>query len=194
MNSAAFSSMFTAIIIFTAVITFIICEALNIIPALYAKKKGVKNWGLMFVPCINNYIYGALADQYVDKKYRILLPVLSVISSAIYFPFYINYQTSYLNFMELTMYGEPSAEIVANSLLVPMLLMLAAAIPMLVYAVFNYIAFYRMFAYANKGSAVMWLLLTIFLSIPLYIFLLVYMNKSGCPRDGQNRLQGYDNY
>jgi len=181
---SSLTSLVEISLIFSFIVGFLIAEAINIIPALYAKNKGVKNWGLAFLPAIGiGYIHGALSDQYINKKYKVLLPVINTISYIIYVPTFINYLRVYMDFLEQTLtYGEPTEAMIAE-FMKALLLVYVCMIPTIISAVFTYIACYRMFAFANKEKAVMWLLLTIFLGIPLYIFMLVYMNKPGCPKD-----------
>jgi hypothetical protein len=173
-----------------AAIGIVIGAVINIITMLYAKKNGARLYGLVWLPIGNAYVLGQLADKFDDKKARVKLTLVSLVTSLVQFPLviymyyfmftdYIPAMTGLLDYNELggdyftTMFTFSIISTIASLVSIP-------------YIIYYYITFYRIFSAKSPQNAVMWIVLSIlFTTIVPVIFMLVYMNKPSFSKNPQ---------
>ncbi len=137
-----------------------------------AKRRGILNPWLAWIPFGYVWILGSLSDQYqyiVRGKIRrrsSLLLILEIIYAAAYVA--IKVITTYLPF---TVSGTDETAIVSYVLFTIMAALILVILA-LVLSVFTYIALYDLYSSCNPDRAVTFLLLSIFLSVtqPFFIF------------------------
>lgn len=154
------------------------------VTAVYAKKHGVKYYGVAFLPIGREYILGSLAQQYnPKKKSRRCFMGLSIAFYIIMFLF-IGFVTS-LVFAAAYVPDE-------EAVILPFALAMVAAELVFIgmsfaYAIYSYIIAYRIFAFKAGEAGVIWLIVDIFINaFVMPIFMLVYMNKPGKSVHAQN--------
>ncbi len=144
-----------------------------------ASRRGIKNPWLAWIPVGNLWIMGSISDQYqyVAKgkttNRRKLLLGLSIGFFALYLGIFI------CSFITGIMAGVGSVGAAATAGFLTVffaLLLVAAAIVMVV---FQYIALYDLYASADPANAILYLVLSILVSITLPIFVFVCRNKDG---------------
>ena len=141
-----------------------------------AKRRGISNPWLSWIPVANTWIMGSISDQYryvargQIRNKRKILPILTGITVAAVAAVYI---TMMVQTMSLSMAGDAAAagDVLGLALGVmgSILLILGLAIAN---AVFHYMAMYDLYVSANPSSSVALLVVSIFLNFlePFFIF------------------------
>lgn len=138
-----------------------------------AKRRGIKNPWLCWLPLGDAWILGSISDQYnyvakgkVKNKRKVLLG-LSIGSMAVVLPLLL------VAFIGLILSDTTGGEGFLGAMIALMLVAYLAMIVMLVIvAVFRYIALYDLFNSCNPDNAVAYLILGIFIAVttPFFIF------------------------
>lgn len=167
--------------------------------ALYtiARRRGIHNPWLAWIPFANTWLLGCVADQYRavargETKYRrrvlliteILTCVLAMIMLVLVFSMLLS-MFSYgmgnlenLDYMSEAMEAELMSAIVGP--VVGILLLTLVILPLvIVNAVFSYIALHDIYKSCDPGNATLFLVLSIFIGICQPIFLFICRNKDG---------------
>ena len=141
-----------------------------------AKRRGIRNYGLAWVPVAYVWILGSMADQYdlavkgEDKGYRRKLIGLSVAVVAASFVGAILLGIA----AGIGFFGDSSMGVIPAILGV--LVMLAVLVLAVILAVFQYIALYKFYMSCKPENAVVFLVLGIFFRVLTPIFLFVSRN------------------
>jgi len=174
-------NIFWPIIMFfliVAVILILVCHIFYAVGLFtIAKRRELRHSGLAFVPVANLWLFGLAADQYdiITTGRNMKLRHFTLwfgIAFAVCYTVYLVYYLDFLNTLfETFSFGSvvPSA-----SLMILMLIMMLLAIA---YAVFYYIALYKIYRSASPENAVVLLVLSIFFSI-IIPFVLFAIRKS----------------
>ncbi|MDR1564601.1 MAG: hypothetical protein LBS74_06555 [Oscillospiraceae bacterium] len=180
--SPAFFGPFFAFFIIIYLIIFAVSIATIVIELIYAKKQGIRNYGLLLLPIGREYIMGQMADVYENKNARKKFPILGGIFYGVVLLGAIGLSIALIT-MTISIDAGTLSDSSAVSLLVPMLIGYFVLFALeITYMVFYYIYLYRIFCAKNKNQGVMWLLLSIFIPFCQTIFFLVYMNKPSYSR------------
>lgn len=166
-TSEAQTAIAAAITIF-AVIMFIFVVVPQIIEkvclTIMAKRRKIKNYGLIWVPVASSYVNGALADQYnaaigTKSNWRKIAPIVRI--AVLVIMAFVG-ATAFQEFVQLVSSdGSYNDEITALAFSGSFYLIEALG---LAFAVIDYICIYKIFASANPSNATAFLLLTIFLA------------------------------
>lgn len=141
-----------------------------------AKRRGIRNYGLAWVPIANYWIIGSLADQYDlavrgrENGYRRKLLTMAIIYCCVCFAVMIL----------STIWGFVSADSSAGNAL-SLVPIIAAFFVMMILAVvlmvFYYIALYKVFNSCNPSTSTTFLVLTIVISVTFPFFVFADRNK-----------------
>lgn len=155
-----------------------------------AKRRGIRNPWLAWIPVANVWIWGSLSDQYqyvVKNKMtnrRWILAVLSgltVLFSLVMGGFYVNLIVKIVTNMDTLKYMSEARAM--QMVLQPMLGMLGTVMLMAVVAivntVFTYIALYDIFASMEPSNAALYLVLSILIGVTLPFFIFCNRKKDG---------------
>ena len=167
------------------IVLYVLCSMAGI--ALYvlqslglftaAKRRGIRNYGLAWVPVAYVWILGSMADQYdlavkgEDKGYRRKLIGLSIAVVAASFVGAILLGIA----AGIGFFGDSSMGVIPAILGV--LVMLAVFVLAVILAVFQYIALYKFYMSCKPENAVVFLVLGIFFQVLTPIFLFVSRNQ-----------------
>ncbi|MFZ2539468.1 MAG: hypothetical protein WAX04_11275 [Oscillospiraceae bacterium] len=139
-----------------------------------SKNRGYKNAWLAFVPVVNSFVLGGIADNinacYMKKSnHRIWLIVLKLITCALYFVYIAILISTVARFMqEALVYGiEPNPSAFAPMMLIGLLMGTVGIASF----VFTCICWYKVFADYSPNNATLFLVLSILFGIaPFFIF------------------------
>lgn len=177
--SADFAGIFTGVYIIVYAITMIASIAFYVLQSIgfytMAKRRGIENPWLAWIPVGEAYIMGALADDYNIKarntktKYRHILLYLSIGAMALL-----------VMLMPILIVGilgtvESDISTLAIGPMILLLLIYLAIIGIAIAAsVFRYISIYRIFQSCSPKNTLVYFLLTIFISgvYPFFVFFL----------------------
>ena len=184
-DGAVFGVMILIYIVFcmamiAAGITMYVLHSLGIYTI--AKKRGIANPFLAWIPVANIWILGSIADQYdeavkgVKKKSRILLLVLEIavyVSLAVLCVIAVLFEVVTIVYLASEAnYGYDITDGAFAVVAVVLLLFAAVMILEVVLSVFTYIAYYKLFKSCRPDLAVVFLVLSIFVSFaaPICVF------------------------
>ena len=159
----------------TAGIALYVLQSLGLFVA--AKRRGIRNYGLAWVPVAYVWILGSMADQYdlavkgEEKGYRRKLIGLSIAVVAASFVGSILLGVA----AGIGFFGDSSMGIIPAILGV--LVLLAVLVLTIILAVFQYIALYKFYMSCKPENAVVFLVLGIFFQVLTPIFLFVSRNQ-----------------
>ncbi|WMJ21858.1 hypothetical protein RBG61_07545 [Paludicola sp. MB14-C6] len=161
-------------------VVFYIFEAVSLYTI--AKKRGIANPWISFIPIVNKYMVGAIADNinaYINKRtsYRYLLIILNIVTQVMSIFFYIAYFKFLLSDGLSWLIEDPS--MYTQNMLPFMGLSGIVSLVSIAYIVFYFIAMYRIFVDYNQRNAVLFTVLSIFfrgVGLP-YFFLFSLRNK-----------------
>lgn len=145
-----------------------------------AKRRGIRNPWLSWIPVADYWLLGCISDQYQyvvkgrNKSKRKVLLTLSIVMWVLYAVFFVFFGILFAEILK----GESivSEEEMMEMLLGPMLGMLGTMIPMMGVAiavmVFRYIALYDLYTSCSPQNNVLFLVLSIVFSVtePFFIF------------------------
>ena len=146
-----------------------------------AKRRGLRNPWLSWIPVANVWILGSLSDQYryvvkgENKSKRKVLLVLNILSAAMGLALAITAVVLAGNVVNNVMRGMPEYALM-EALLGPGLLVLGLALPLagigIAYAVIYYMALYDLYTSCDPGNSVLFLVLSILIgaSKPFFLF------------------------
>lgn len=145
-----------------------------------AKRRGIHNPWLSWIPVANMWILGSISDQYqyvakgcVRNRRKVLLG-LSIATVAAVIPMYISIFAAM--FSEAA--GAMNSDVVLGGALVTMMLTYVVILVLaIILAVFQYIALYDLFASCDPGNAVLYLVLSILLGVVLPFFIFACRKK-----------------
>ena len=143
-----------------------------------AKRRGIHNAWLAWIPIGNSWLLGSISDQYqyVAKRKvtsrRKLLLILSIVSISVnVIHSIIQASTSLAFYADAGMSNEVG--MVAVTLLISMVLLVIS----MVHLAFTYVAYYDLFRSCKPNNAVLFLVLSIVFSVALPFFLIACSNK-----------------
>lgn len=155
-----------------------------------AKRRGIRNPWLAWIPVANVWIWGSLSDQYqyvVKNKMTnrrwilVVLSGLTVLFSLVMGGFYVNLIVKIVTNMDTLKYMSEARAM--QMVLQPMLGMLGTVMLMAVVAivntVFTYIALYDIFASMEPSNAALYLVLSILIGVTLPFFIFCNRKKDG---------------
>ena len=173
--------VFVYFLIFTLAVTMYIFHSLGLYTL--AKRRGIPNPGLAWVPVGNAWILGSLADQYMgyaerrETAYRKILLGLSIAAygigllagglGGVRLPYLLSYSSRFQAFNMGGFIG----------------IYLILWVVGVVFAVFRYIALYRLFKSCQPNNATLFLILSILISVTQPFILFAIRNKD----DGMHR-------
>ena len=166
-------------VIMAASITMYVLHSLGMYTI--AKRRGIANPFLAWIPVANVWILGSIADQYdeavkgVKKKSRILLLVLDItmyVSLALFFIIAVMFEVVAIVFLASEANYEYDMTGGAVAIVVFLLFFIAVMILSVVLSVLTYIAYYKLFKSCRPYLAVIFLVLSIFVSFaaPICVF------------------------
>lgn len=156
-----------------------------------AKRRGIRNAWLCWLPIGDAWILGSISDQYnyitkgkVKNKRKVLLG-LSIGSMAIVLPMIL------VAFIGLIVSDTTGGEGFLGAMVALLVIAyLAMIICLIVIAVFRYIALYDLFNSCNPDNAVAYLILGIFISVTTPFFIFACRNKDwGMPPRKENVIE-----
>ena len=153
-----------------------------------AKRRGLKNPWLSWVPVINCWIIGSLSDQYryvvkgqVKNKRKTLL-ILSIILAVIYLAVIVCCVVMFVNMIQAVINGA-SEDALLEIVMGPAMAMLGLCLPIvgiaIAMAVVRYIAMYDIYTSCDPQNNVLFLVLSILFSVTEPFFLFFSRNKDG---------------
>lgn len=162
--------------------------------ALYtiAKRRGIKNPWLAWIPYANVWLLGCIADQYryvalgENKNRRKVLLGLRIAQEVIAIAvlvlcFSVLFSILSVGLDNLEMMDDMMASEMLSTILGPMAGMLLLCLPLLVvaiiYVVFYYIALHDIYKSCDPSNAALYLVLSILFNITQPIFLMICRNK-----------------
>lgn len=145
-----------------------------------AKRRGIHHPWMAWVPICNAWLLGSISDQYQyvakgrNRSRRKVLLGLSIATYALLIPFYVAYFVLIFGMIA----AEGSAAVGTGvAVAVIVLLALVMAVVAIVLSVFQYIAYYDLYASCDPSNAVMFLVLSIFFGITQPFFVFACRNK-----------------
>ena len=146
-----------------------------------SKRRGIHHSWLSWLPIGNMWILGSISDQYqyvakgkVRSRRKVLLGIMIAIY-ALMIPLYVSYFGFIFSAIDASA-SQASADVYA-----PLLTMGGVSIVMFVVAivgtVFQYNAYYDLFASSNPDNAVLFLVLSIFVNVTLPFFVFASRKK-----------------
>lgn len=153
-----------------------------------AQRRGIKNPWMAWVPVLNLWILGSIADQYryvvkgevrSRRKVLIVLAILQAVAAIAMFVLLIGMAVNILmQLPELERMTEDQALKFVLSSVLPMLgVMLVMIVVSIVTTVFEYIAYYDLFASCDPENKVLFLVLGILFSVTLPFFVFACRKK-----------------
>lgn len=146
-----------------------------------AKRRGIRKPWLAWLPLGNMWILGSISDQYqyvakgnVRSRRKVLLG-LTIAMWAIMLPLYISYGVFLVGMIS----GFMADGNIAATLLVMIVLALALMVIGIIAVVYQYIALYDLYSSCSPDSAVLMLVLSIFINITMPFFLFAIRKKDG---------------
>lgn len=146
-----------------------------------AKRRGIRNPWLAWIPVGNSWMIGCISDQYQyvvkgkvrnKRKVLLVLNILTYGATAAFFVYYIVMMGSLIGL-------ESSADVMTA--VVPMLLMLFFCLVMagvsVAVSVVTYLALYDLYTSCDPKNNILYLILSIFFSITMPIFVFVCRKK-----------------
>ena len=196
-NAMAFAILFFAIfyiILLGAAILMYVFQSLALFKL--AKNRGIANYGLAWVPIGSSWLLGKLADDVNicrrNKKTNFArnLLTLNLVYVGSFIAIYIAAIAIGISIGMQSSYGGYSASMAPGAVIVLLLLYLVLVGVMIAMIVLNYMALYRVYYGYAEENAVLYLVLSIFVSITQPIFLFIIRNRPLLPPDpstfGQN--------
>ena len=168
--------------------------------ALYtiAKRRGIHNPWLAWVPFGNSWLIGCISDQYrsvsrgeVKNRRKVLLitEILSAVIGAVVVVlcFGTLFEMMQIGFENLDGMSDAASMELMNTLLGSFAIILLLCLPLMVvsivYMVFYYIALHDIYKSCDPGNATLYLVLSIFIGICRLVFLFLCRNKDdGMPQ------------
>ena len=153
-----------------------------------AKRRGLKNPWLSWIPLVNCWIVGSLSDQYryvvkgqVKNKRKTLL-ILNIIYAAICTVLMVCFVVMFVNMIQAAMNGA-SEDTLVQMAMAPVMTILGLCLPMMgitiAMAVVRYIAMYDIYTSCDPQNNVLFLVLSILFSVTEPFFLFFSRNKDG---------------
>ena len=146
-----------------------------------AKNRGIRHPWFAWIPVLNQYLLGCIADQYqyvakgrVKNRRKVLL-ILNLVLIAMHIAFYVAYGVLIGGTIRAAMGGLTEYQIL-DRILRPALTMLGALLPILGVAlaitIFRYIALYDLYTSCSPDNSILFLVLSIVFRItePFFIF------------------------
>lgn len=168
-----------------------------------AKRRGIKNPWLAWIPIANVWLLGCISDQYryvacgeTKNRRKVLLGMqiaMQVISIAVLvLCFSVLFSILSVGLDALDSMSESMASEMLAAILGPVAGMLLLCLPLLVvaiiYLVFYYIALHDIYKSCDPGNATLYLVLSILFNITLPIFLMICRDKdNGMPARQQEQ-------
>jgi len=142
-----------------------------------AKRRGIHNPWLAWLPIGNMWILGSISDQYqyvakgkLRNRRKVLMGLMIAIF-ALMVPVFAGYGALIASIISDNAYA--SADIMAGAgVMIALLSYLAMIIVSIVATVFQYIALYDLYASCDSNNAVMYIVLSIFINVtmPFFVF------------------------
>jgi len=134
------------------------------------KRRGIKAYGLAWVPFGRAWMLGSIADQFDrrmkgrDSHYRTGLLIGDLVLSAAMIASEIYFIGTFISFMENAAFTEIVDPSAFSEIITAMGLMLAVMVPLYVFIVFYYIALYKVYKSCSPKSSAGLLVLAILVS------------------------------
>ena len=153
-----------------------------------AKRRGIKRPWMAWVPVVDQYLLGSIADQYhyvtkgEKKSKRKVLLILNIVMWVLYIVMMAMYIVMVVA-AAMGASGDMSEGAMAATILAPALGVFAICLPIIcvaiAVAVFRYMALYDLYRSCNPDNAVLFLVLSILISFVEPIFVFVNRKKDG---------------
>ena len=176
--NAGSSLMSIAIYIFTALSLYTI-----------AKRRDIRRPWMAWVPVVNAWLLGSIADQYryvakgETKNKRKVLLILQIVSTVLVIVFFVMFFVMMFDLvMEVTTFSMDEEELlmsVMGSLGGMMAMILPLCAVSIAYSIIYYMALYDIYESCDPGNKVLYLVVGIFVGIAQAIFLFICRNKDG---------------
>lgn len=144
-----------------------------------AKRRGLNNPWLAWLPVGNTWILGSISDGYQQaaknriKNRRKVLLGLNIAVYAMYIPFYILYFVLII--------ANPQPSLSDTTFILPFMALMAVTLAMLAisitFLVLLYFAYYDLFASCDPSNAVAFIIVSIFFSFALPFIIFIIRNK-----------------
>lgn len=157
--------------------------------ALYtlAKRRGINNPWLSWVPVANCWIIGSLSDQYryvvkgEEKSKRKSLLILNIINMVLAAGIFVLAVSVIFGIIENSMYGSYTQEDLLEDVIGPVIGVLGLCIPLIgvsiASVVIRYMALYDIYTSMDPGNNVLFLVLSIIFGVTEPFFLFFNRNK-----------------
>lgn len=193
MIASVFSGLFRTIGTFGTIIQ-IACYVLGSL-ALYtiAKRRGIRNYGLAWVPVINVWILGSISDQYkyvtagkVQSRRKVLL-WLSILMACFTVIAVAVMASAFVGYGMVGGFGTALSGLIGSALLIA----IAFLVISIIYTVYYFIALYNVYMSCMPGCATLFLVLSIFFSVttPFFLFACREKDDGMPPRHAQETEQ-----
>ena len=176
--NAGSSLMSIAVYIFTALSLYSI-----------AKRREIRHPWMAWVPVVNCWLLGSIADQYryvakgETKNKRKVLLILNIISTVLVIVFFVMFFAVMFGLvMEVTTFSMDEEELlmsVMGSLGGMMVMILPLCAVSIAYSIIYYMALYDIYESCDPSNKVLYLVVGIFVGIAQAIFLFICRNKDG---------------
>lgn len=155
-----------------------------------SKNMGLPNSWMAFIPILNHYALGRIAEKYIKNdgrpsaKFSKILLILNVISLVVALAFIIFVfillflEAASFSEIDAIMYSEEMAAISGITIVLPIILGYFIFVGIIIaFNVVYYVALWRIFALYDNNNATLYLVLTIFFSFLYPIFLFILRNR-----------------
>lgn len=185
--------IFTYLLILGIMITMYVLQSLALFKI--AKKRGIHNYGMAWVPIGSTWLLGKIADDVNlcrrNKKTNFARNILTL--SLIYIAVFILFYIGAIFFaVTVAIQSETTGTSIIDypaTVLVVSLIALGMMVLAVVLSVLTYMALYRVFYGYDENNAVVFLVLSIFISYLLPIFLFIIRNRDLLPPDPSTFIQ-----
>ncbi len=165
------------LLMMAACVAFYILQSLGLYTV--AKRRGIQNPWLAWLPIGNMWIMGSISDQYqyvAKGRVRNRRKILMVLTAALLVLMFFMYAGIFA--MALGAAGEADA-LAGIGVAVTLIMALALFVVAIVAAVYEYIVIYDLYRSCEPDNAVLYLVLSIFFSIAMPVFFFVCRKKDG---------------
>ena len=168
----AFLLIFVLIVLAFSLVSYVLtARSMHMI----AQRRGIRNSWLAWIPVVNVWIMGSISDQYqyvVKGKIRNRRKVLLGVSIA------TNVMVAVIQVLNVILGFVGTGGVTALTAVITALSLVMTPVS-IVFAVFQYIALYDLYASCEPGNSVLYLVLSIVFSITMPIFMFLCRKKDG---------------
>ena len=179
---ASVMAMYTVVSLVIYLVSFIVSIVMYVLQSLgmytIAKRRGINNPWLAWVPYGSVWILGSIADDYqlkvnnAVKNRRKVLLALSIVIAALFLVILALYV-----YLIVMLVGSRGMEMMMGALLVLLLVGSALLVAAVINAVFQYICLYELYASCDPNNKTLYLILSIFVNCLISILIFICRNK-----------------